>query len=89
MMYSTIIQPKAASFRIAITFLATVVFIAKWAVNWFVNPLRKVPGPQIASLTDIWRYLEMSERFFCGYHVQVCADLGFGIEIIQTLSFND
>lgn len=24
-------------------------------------------------------YLEMSVRFFCGYHKQICADLGFRI----------
>ena len=54
-MYSAIIQPKAAPLCIAIILLATVVSLAKWAVNWFISPLRKVPGPQIASLTDIWR----------------------------------
>ena len=54
-MYSTIIQPTAAPFCIAIIFVATVVSIAKWAVNWLISPLKKVPGPQIASLTDIWR----------------------------------
>ena len=23
--------------------------------RWFVSPLRKIPGPRIAILTDIWR----------------------------------
>ena len=45
----------AAPFCIAIVFLAAAVSTARRVVGWFIDPLRKVPGPRIASLTDIWR----------------------------------
>ena len=54
-MYSTTVQLNAAPFCIATILLGSATFIAKWAVNWLINPLRKVPGPQIASFTDMWR----------------------------------
>lgn len=50
-----ITQPQAAPFSILIVFLTVVWFVARWAKRWVEDPLRKVPGPRIACLTDIWR----------------------------------
>lgn len=48
-------QPQAALFGISVVFLTAVWFVARWTKRWVEDPLRRIPGPRIASLTDIWR----------------------------------
>ena len=47
----TTLQSNLAWLGIAIIFLTIVVSIVKW----FIDPLRLVPGPRIASFTNMWR----------------------------------
>ena len=50
-MYTTFYAP----FGIAIIFLTALVVLTRWVVGWYINPLRKIPGPRVACLTDLWR----------------------------------
>lgn len=50
-MYTTFYAP----FGIALIFLTAWVVLTRWVVGWYINPLRKLPGPRFACLTDLWR----------------------------------
>lgn len=48
-------RPEGALSGIAIILLIAVIFISRWIFGWYISPLRKLPGPKVACLTDLWR----------------------------------
>lgn len=54
---------------VAVSVLVFVIFRALYSI--FLHPLRKVPGPRLAKITELWR----TNRYFKGYWHRDILDL--------------